>query len=60
MSRESGEEPRVIPFLKRFTVFSAEQCERLPRGIAAAAPPVDTSLILAQAEALIRTTGACH
>jgi antirestriction protein ArdC len=57
-ARESGEEPRSIPFLKRFTVFNTEQCEGLPEGIAAAAPPIDTNLILPQAEALIRATGA--
>ena len=57
-ARETGEEARVIPFLKRFTVFNAEQCEGLPAGIAAAAPPVETDLILPQAEALIRATGA--
>ena len=43
--REGGGEPRAIPFLKRFTVFDAEQCEGLPDGISAAPPPVDTSLI---------------
>jgi antirestriction protein ArdC len=48
-ARETGEEARAIPFLKRFTVFNAEQCEGLPAEIAAAAPP---------AEALIRATGA--
>jgi antirestriction protein ArdC len=54
----SGEQPRSIPFLKRFTVFNAGQCEGLPEGIAAPVPPVDTSLILPQAEELIRATGA--
>jgi antirestriction protein ArdC len=57
-ARESGEEPRSIPFLKRFTVFNAEQCEGLPEGIADAPPPVHTNLILPQAEALIQATGA--
>jgi antirestriction protein ArdC len=57
-AHESGEQPRSIPFLKRFTVFNAEQCEGLPEGIAALVPPVDTSLILPQAEELIRATGA--
>ncbi len=57
-ARDTGEEARAIPFLKRFTVFNAEQCEGLPAEIAAAAPPVETDLILPQAEALIRATGA--
>jgi antirestriction protein ArdC len=57
-ARETGEEARAIPFLKRFTVFNAEQCEGLPAELAAAAPPVETDLILPQAETLIRATGA--
>ena len=57
-ARERGEEPRAIPFLKRFTVFNAEQCEDLPDGIAALPLPVDTSLILPQVEQLMRATGA--
>jgi antirestriction protein ArdC len=55
---ERGEEPRAIPFLKRFTVFNAEQCEGLPDGVGAVPPPVDTTLILPQAEHLIHATGA--
>jgi antirestriction protein ArdC len=55
---DQGEVPRVIPFLKRFTVFNAEQCEGLPEGTTAAAPPVATDLILPQVEALIRASGA--
>jgi antirestriction protein ArdC len=39
-ARETGEITRAIPFLKRFTVFNAEQCEGLPEGIAAIAPPL--------------------
>lgn len=57
-AHERGEEPRAIPFLKRFTVFNTEQCEGLPEDIAVAPPPADTSLILPQAEGLIRATGA--
>jgi antirestriction protein ArdC len=57
-ARERSEEPRAIPFLKRFTVFNAEQCQGLPEDIAAAPPPLDSSLILPQAEQLIRATGA--
>ena len=57
-ARETGEEPQTIPFLKRFTVFNVAQCEDLPEDIAAAAPPVEQDLILPQAEALIRATGA--
>ena len=37
---EAGDEPEAIPFLKRFTVFNADQCEDLPADIAPPpAPP---------------------
>ncbi len=54
---EMGEEAQAIPFLKRFTVFNTAQCEGLPDEMMAAAPPVETGLVLPQAEALIRATG---
>ena len=58
-AEEAGEEPEAIPFLKRFTVFNADQCEDLPvEASAAAPPPPPEKLILPQAEALIRATGA--
>jgi antirestriction protein ArdC len=57
-AHERGEEPRGIPFLKRFTIFNVEQCAGLPDGIAAPPPLVDASLILPQVEELIRATGA--
>ena len=52
------DEPSAIPFPKRFTVFNTDQCEGLPDTIASTAPPVPEGLILPQAEALIRTSGA--
>ena len=54
---ETGEEAQAIPFLKRFTVFNTAQCEGLPDEMMAMAPPVETDLVLPQAEALIRATG---
>ena len=56
-ARETGEDANSIPFLKRFTVFNAAQCEGLPEEIATAAPPPPPGLIEPQAEALIRATG---
>lgn len=56
-ARETGEEAQAIPFLKRFTVFNAAQCENLPDDIAIVAPPPQPGLIEPQIEALIRTTG---
>jgi antirestriction protein ArdC len=55
---QAGDEPDAIPFLKRFTVFNADQCEDLPADLAAPPEPVAENLILPQAEALIRATGA--
>lgn len=57
-ARETDEETRSIPFLKRFTVFNIEQCDGLPECVAASAPPVESDLILPQAEALLRATDA--
>ena len=57
-ARETDEETRSIPFLKRFTVFNIEQCDDLPESVAASAPPVESDLILPQAEALLRATDA--
>ena len=54
---ETGDEAQAIAFLKRFTVFNTAQCEGLPDETMAAAPPVETGLVLPQAEALIRATG---
>jgi antirestriction protein ArdC len=55
---KDGDEPQAIPFLKRFTVFNTDQCEDLPRALTNAPPPPPDGLILPQAEALIRATGA--
>jgi antirestriction protein ArdC len=55
---ETGDEPQAIPFLKRFTLFNVSQCEGLPADIAPVPAPLDDHLILPQAEALIRATGA--
>jgi len=57
-AERDGDEPGAISFLKRFTVFNAEQCEGLPADIAITAPPTPEGLILPQVEALIAATGA--
>ena len=56
-ARETGDEAQAVPFLKRFTVFNAAQCEGLPEDIAIVAPPLSPGLIEPQVEALIRATG---
>ena len=54
-ARESGEDAQAIPFLKRFTVFNAAQCEGLPEDVNAPPPPQE--MIEPQVEALIRASG---
>ncbi|WP_334147136.1 ArdC family protein [Hyphomicrobium sp.] len=55
-ARETGEDAQAIPFLKRFTVFNAAQCENLPEDIAIVAPPPAPGLIEPKVEALIHAT----
>jgi antirestriction protein ArdC len=53
-----GDEPRAIPFLKRFTVFNAAQCDGLPERLTVAPAPLPEREQESQAEALIAATGA--
>jgi antirestriction protein ArdC len=55
---ETGDQADAIPFLKRFTVFNADQCENLPANPALPPTPPAENLVLPQAEALISATGA--
>jgi antirestriction protein ArdC len=55
-SRESGEEARAIPFLKRFTIVTAARCENLLDTVAAATPLPPPGLIEPQVETLIRAS----
>jgi antirestriction protein ArdC len=54
---QNGGEARAIPFLKRFTVFNADQVDDLPADIATAAPPPRPGSIEPRVEALIKATG---
>jgi antirestriction protein ArdC len=56
-AHEAGEEAAAIPFLKRFTVFNAAQCDGLPEDVAIVAPPPPPGLIEPRVETLIRATG---
>jgi antirestriction protein ArdC len=58
LAAETGEEPGTIPFLKRFTVFSTDQCDGLPEDVTASVVPPPPDQIEPQAEALIAATGA--
>jgi antirestriction protein ArdC len=53
---ETGEEPRTVRFLKRFTVFNLTQCEGLPDEAAAAVPLPESGLIESRVQALIERT----
>ena len=53
-----GEVARAIPFLKRFTVFSTEQCDGLPEDLTAPPPPIPEGMILPAVETLIRRSQA--
>lgn len=51
-------EPRSIPFLKRFVVFNAAQCDGLPERLTADPTPLPEREQHQEAEALIAATGA--
>jgi len=56
-ARESGDDPRGVPFLKTYTVFNVAQCEGLPQEVGQGAPPADLDLILPEVDELIRASG---
>lgn len=53
-----GDAPRSIPFLKRFVVFNAAQCDGLPARLTPDPVPVLARELHERAEALIAATGA--
>ena len=57
-ARETGEDAQAIPFLKRFTVFSTDQCDGLPHDFVTTPAPVPEGLILPEVETLVRESGA--
>jgi antirestriction protein ArdC len=57
-AERDGDEPFVIPFLKRFTVFNTDQCENLQAALTTVPAPVPDGLILPRADALIAASGA--
>lgn len=54
----SAGDPRAIHFLKCFTVFSTDQCDGLPEGLATVPPPLPEGMILPRVQALIAASGA--
>ena len=57
-AKESGDDPQAIPFLKRYTVFNADQCDGLPDSAFAGAASLPECETIPHAEALIDATGA--
>ena len=57
-ARDEDREARQIAFLKRFTVFNVDQCDGLPKEIAAAPVLPEERETIPHAEALISATGA--
>jgi antirestriction protein ArdC len=57
-SKDEGTDPSAIHFLKRYTVFNAEQCEGLPAGLFDTVVPRKPRQIVPEAEALIGATRA--
>jgi antirestriction protein ArdC len=56
-AQETGEAANAIPFLKRFTVFNAAQCEGLPETLVGPTPLPAPALIEPRVDALIRASG---
>lgn len=52
-----GDEPRAIPFLKRFTVFNVAQCDGLPAGLGGDPVPLAKSDIVPIAGEVIAASG---
>ena len=57
-SDSEGGTPRSIPFLKRFVVFNAAQCDGLPVRLTADPVPLPARELHERAEALVVATGA--
>jgi antirestriction protein ArdC len=56
-ARQTGEQARAVPFLKRFTVFNVAQCEGLRPGLAADPAPLPEREIVPVAEDVIAASG---
>ncbi len=55
---KEGGDAAFVPFLKRYTVFNAAQCEGLPPELTAGAKPLPECDAIPRAENLIKATGA--
>ena len=57
-ARKTGEDAQKIGFLKRYTVFNADQCEGLPEALYIGQTPLPECETIPHAENLIKATGA--
>ena len=57
-AQATGDHPQRIGFLKRYTVFNADQCEGLPDHLYENAAPLPQCEAIPRAEALIKATGS--
>jgi len=56
-ARQTGDEAKAVPFLKRFTVFNVAQCKDLRPGLADDPAPLPDRQIVPLAEAVIAASG---
>lgn len=56
-ARQTGDEAKAVPFLKRFTVFNIGQCEGLRPGLATDPAPLPEREIVPVAEEVIAASG---
>ena len=56
-AREAGEDARAVPFLRRFTVFNAAQCDGLPETLPHEPAPLPEGELASLAEAVIAASG---
>ena len=59
-AKDEGTDPSAIHFLKRYTVFNAEQCEGLSVGLFGKVEPLSPREIVPEAEALMGATGGVN
>lgn len=57
-AHQDGDDPQAVAFLKRYTVFNADQCDGLPDDLFVGAAPLPECEAIPHAEALIAATNA--
>lgn len=57
-AKQTGDDPQRVGFLKRYTVFNADQCEGLDARFFEGVTPLPERELVPRAEALINATGA--